>query len=170
MPTSNFHIKLLDPSCWYKFTYWITNSADPDQLTSSETNWSGSTLFAKAGHIWIQLANDWKKITLSNSLMRCNECWWVYAYARHRHFLICPIYIKEMRTTFARRKSHNAIHVISPLKLMLWAFFWHQQQHTDILCTNKIFSWKKKMFVLLYFLLSYGLLMSRAGLFKASLA
>ena len=27
----------------------MTNSADPDQLASSEANWSGSTLFAKAG-------------------------------------------------------------------------------------------------------------------------
>ena len=25
----------------------MTNSADPDQLASSEANWSGSTLFAK---------------------------------------------------------------------------------------------------------------------------
>ena len=29
----------------------MTNSADPDQLaSSSEANWSGSTLFAKTGH------------------------------------------------------------------------------------------------------------------------
>ena len=28
----------------------MTNSADPDQL-ASEANWSGSTLFVKAGHI-----------------------------------------------------------------------------------------------------------------------
>ena len=36
-----------------KFTYMylMANSADPDQL---EANWSGSTLFAKAGYIWIQ--------------------------------------------------------------------------------------------------------------------
>ena len=27
----------------------MANSADPDQLASSEANWSGSTLFAKAG-------------------------------------------------------------------------------------------------------------------------
>ena len=32
----------------------MTNSADPDQLASSEANWSGSTLFAKAGDIRIQ--------------------------------------------------------------------------------------------------------------------
>ena len=29
----------------------MTNSADPDQLASEEANWSGSTLFVKAGHI-----------------------------------------------------------------------------------------------------------------------
>ena len=34
-----------------KSTYWMTNSADPDQLASLEANWSGSTLFAKAGFI-----------------------------------------------------------------------------------------------------------------------
>ena len=28
----------------------MANSADPDQLASSEANWSGSTLFAKTGH------------------------------------------------------------------------------------------------------------------------
>ena len=27
----------------------MANSADPDQFASSEANWSGSTLFAKAG-------------------------------------------------------------------------------------------------------------------------
>ena len=32
----------------------MANSADPDQLASSEANWSGSTLFAKAGFIWVQ--------------------------------------------------------------------------------------------------------------------
>ena len=29
----------------------MANSADPDQLASSEANWSGSTLFEKAGYI-----------------------------------------------------------------------------------------------------------------------
>ena len=31
----------------------MANSADPDQLASSEANWSGSTLFAMAGHIQV---------------------------------------------------------------------------------------------------------------------
>ena len=29
----------------------MANSADPDQLASSEANWSGSTLFAKTGYV-----------------------------------------------------------------------------------------------------------------------
>ena len=32
----------------------MANSADPDQLASSEINWSGSTLFANAGYIQVQ--------------------------------------------------------------------------------------------------------------------
>ena len=32
----------------------MANSADPDQLASSEANWSGSSLFAKAGYIQAQ--------------------------------------------------------------------------------------------------------------------
>ena len=32
----------------------MANSADPDQLASSEANWSGPTLFAKAGYIRVQ--------------------------------------------------------------------------------------------------------------------
>ena len=31
----------------------MANSADPDQL-ATEANWSGSTLFEKAGYIWVQ--------------------------------------------------------------------------------------------------------------------
>ena len=32
----------------------MANSVDPDQLASLEANWSGSTLFANAGQIWVQ--------------------------------------------------------------------------------------------------------------------
>ena len=32
----------------------MTNIVDPDQLASSEANWSGSSLFAKAGIIRVQ--------------------------------------------------------------------------------------------------------------------
>ena len=42
---------LLDPNYCYKFTYLMANSVNP---ISSEANWSGSTLFAKAGYIRVQ--------------------------------------------------------------------------------------------------------------------
>ena len=32
----------------------MTNSEDPDQLTSSEASWSGATLSAKEGYIRVQ--------------------------------------------------------------------------------------------------------------------
>ena len=32
----------------------MTNSADPDQSASSEADWSGSSLFAKAGYVRVQ--------------------------------------------------------------------------------------------------------------------
>ena len=32
----------------------MSNSADPDQLAFSEANWSGFTLFAKAGYNRVQ--------------------------------------------------------------------------------------------------------------------
>ena len=44
-PTSNFQqIRWLDQACWYKFTYLMKISADPDQLESSYTNRSESTI------------------------------------------------------------------------------------------------------------------------------
>ena len=52
MLTANF--QLLDPDYCYLLKCLMTISADLDQLASSEANWSGSTLFAKAGHIRVQ--------------------------------------------------------------------------------------------------------------------
>ena len=52
-----FNSHIYYPGCWYKFTYWMTDSADPDPLffsCSSEANWSGSTLYAKTGHVQVQ--------------------------------------------------------------------------------------------------------------------
>ena len=40
----------------------MTNSAAPDQLASSEANWSGATLFAKIGHVVFSMR--WVKIYL----------------------------------------------------------------------------------------------------------
>ena len=36
----------------------MANSANPDQLASEEANWSGSTLFAKAGYVQVQQDKD----------------------------------------------------------------------------------------------------------------
>ena len=37
MPISNFQpVRLLDLSCLYRLTYFMTNSTDPDQLASEE--------------------------------------------------------------------------------------------------------------------------------------
>ena len=36
----------------------MTDSADRDHMASEEANWSGSTLFAKAGYIWVQHDKD----------------------------------------------------------------------------------------------------------------
>ena len=47
--------------CCYKITYLMANSAEPDQLASSEANWSGSTLFAKAGYIRVQQDKGFKR-------------------------------------------------------------------------------------------------------------
>ena len=48
----------------------MANSANPDQLASSEANWSGSTLFGKAEYIWVQQdkGNVWSFIAQSLSL------------------------------------------------------------------------------------------------------
>ena len=46
---SDYLIQIVDTN-----SYLMANSADPDQLASSEANWSGFTLFAKAGHIQAQ--------------------------------------------------------------------------------------------------------------------
>ena len=44
----------------------MANSADPDQLASEEANWSGSTLFAKAGHIRVQQDKGWAYNVFNN--------------------------------------------------------------------------------------------------------
>ena len=43
----------------------MANSADPDQLASSEANWSGSTLFSKVGYIWVQQDKGFKILNVN---------------------------------------------------------------------------------------------------------
>ena len=49
----------------------MANSADPGQLASEEANWSGSTLFAKAGYIRVQ--QDKGKVSVTSVLLT-NTC------------------------------------------------------------------------------------------------
>ena len=42
----------------------MANIADPDQMASSEANWSGSTLFAKAGYNPGSTGQGWRQIKL----------------------------------------------------------------------------------------------------------
>ena len=44
--------QLLDPGYWYKFTYWMTNSVDPDQFWRSQLIWIYNV--CKGGHVWDQ--------------------------------------------------------------------------------------------------------------------
>ena len=97
-PSSNCQpITFLDPDCCYTFTDWMANSADPDHLASSEANWSGSTLFAKAGYMQIQLASLGlrKNITFCSSLTR-------------KHIGSCAV-------SEYRRGSHNFAHTVKPV-------------------------------------------------------
>ena len=56
----------------------MTNNADTDQLASSEANWSGSTLLAKEGHIWVQ--QDQGYLGMCNNMLQdrktliCTKC------------------------------------------------------------------------------------------------
>ena len=50
--------------CWYKFTYWMANGADPDQLASSELIWiytvcKGRIYPDSAGQILIIFCRTW---------------------------------------------------------------------------------------------------------------
>ena len=46
----------------------MANSADPDQLASSEANWSGSTLFAKTG----QFVFSKRRVKYSDAVTSCH--------------------------------------------------------------------------------------------------
>ena len=67
----------------------MANSPDPDQLASSEANWSESTLFAKAGYIQDQQDKGCKvylMIILEFLLLKSYYCWyslevrWLYVF------------------------------------------------------------------------------------------
>ena len=77
--SSNFQpIRSLGLDCYYKFTNLMANNADPDQLASSEANWSGAALFAKTGYIWVQQDKGWNcKLSLKiHKRYLAFPCWY----------------------------------------------------------------------------------------------
>ena len=79
--------------CGYKFMYWMTNSADPDQLASIEANWSGSTLCKGRVYSDLQKPTDLDLHCLSLSMSVCSnnldQIIWL-AVRSGRGILICP--------------------------------------------------------------------------------
>ena len=57
----------------------MAKSADPDQLASSEANWSGSTLFAKAAYIWVQQDKGKERLHKKQNLGKkvWNKVFWI---------------------------------------------------------------------------------------------
>ena len=59
----------------------MVNSADPDQLASSEANRSRSTLFAKAGYIRVQ-----QEMSLKAQSTLLRSCW--ASHLNYSHFFL----------------------------------------------------------------------------------
>ena len=112
MSTYKYHpISLLDQD-WYRFTYQMTNSysVDPDQLVSEEANWSGSTLFAKAGYIWVQ-QNQGCPIIWTFALyflLMCLKTCWMTAYTLIRcHRMCIHLVIRRLQDWSRRVWQHS---------------------------------------------------------------
>ena len=78
----------------------MTNSADPDQLASSEANWSGSTLFAKAGHIrsaglGLRVPSDWTSVVYE------------YLLKQYENIVYSQTYIKQTPKKKPKRSYTN---------------------------------------------------------------
>ena len=65
----------------------MANSADPDQLASSEASWTGSTLFAKIGYILVQ--QDKGQDTLYWTFLLRNQKWKCFSEAKTKPVLTC---------------------------------------------------------------------------------
>ena len=52
----------------------MANSAEPDQLAPSEANWSGSSLFAKAGYTGIQQDKGLEQILFQKGSWNSFDC------------------------------------------------------------------------------------------------
>ena len=104
-------IILFNPDCWYKFTYLMTNCADPVQL-ASEANWSGSTLFAKAGRVLVQQDQGY-------SFATCNSRKWTQVQEIYVHKVIS--FIKPF-VKFNRSKCGNCVIHKTLMRFCLFCF------------------------------------------------
>ena len=81
----------------------MANRADSDQLASSEANWSGSTLFAKAGYIWDQ--QDKGKPLIANQT------------CRRRHSKFFYYFLEKIRLKIFSKSIHMKCQVVFSPKI-----------------------------------------------------
>ena len=77
----------------------MTNSADPDQLASSEANWSGSTLFAKAEYIQVEQDKG-------NCKLNQQYTWIIYS---KPNLFACPFFFAQVHFD---EVSNRIIHIV----------------------------------------------------------
>ena len=66
----------------------MINSADPDQLASSEANWSGSTLFAKTEHVVFSKRRVSMRPRKSHISLRIRRVWSGYCWSFHANMVL----------------------------------------------------------------------------------
>ena len=81
----------------------MANSADPDQLASEEANWSGSTLFAKAGYIRGQQE---KGVLVQNTLAVLWENVPADVCPQRRHNSTCSFTVSDQGLRFPHEKLY----------------------------------------------------------------
>ena len=138
----------------------MANSADPDQLASSEANWSGSTLFAKAGYIRVQqdkgeqnnivARGNWESIGTRKKCFRENSLimdlkhhkYNQYRFKnsqtleRNRQYTNCHNYTPYLQIRNIFQPKTVDIFLVPPRKHMLWVLI-------------KSASWKNKKSIFL---------------------
>ena len=80
----------------------MTNSADPDQLASSEANWSGSTLFAKTGQDVFSKRRDYISTTATSLQQPVlsvpqRDCSRVTLYVWYCHYCLLTVSVNRQR-------------------------------------------------------------------------
>ena len=109
----------------------MTNSADPDQLASSEANWSGSTVFAKTGHVMfsksrVKLQFKWLLMVVSAhlcyvSISNIDKHFYAPTYLKNSGWALSITPVRPVRPSvrlsirLSVRQSRLSIHPYVPL-------------------------------------------------------